>query len=126
MKIIWEEVEMYSEKYLNVMDFTEKVRSLVVKSKVKEGVDPDLWQDLLEAYQRIAPVKGDYRHNAKYQGMPGEQNAHAHIINTLMGSAVSLPIRQGNLILGTWQSILFIELDGGKHRRITVQIMGEE
>lgn len=143
MKIVWEEVEMYSEEYLNVMDFTEKVRSLVVKSKVKEGVvnifnphvtcaicvnedDPDLWQDLLEAYQKIAPVKGNYRHNAKYRGMSREQNAHAHILNTLIGSAVSLPIRQGKLTLGTWQSVLFVELDGGKHRRILIQIMGEE
>ncbi|MCD6318684.1 YjbQ family protein [Candidatus Aerophobetes bacterium] len=38
MKVIWGEVEIYSGKYLGVMDFTEKVRSLVVKSKVKEGV----------------------------------------------------------------------------------------
>ncbi|NQS88579.1 YjbQ family protein [Patescibacteria group bacterium] len=143
MKVVWEEVEMYSEEYLNVMDFTEKVRSLVVKSKVKEGIvnifnphvtcaicvnedDPDLWQDLLEAYQKIAPVKGNYHHNAKYRGMSREQNAHAHILNTLIGSAVSLPIRQGKLTLGTWQSVLFVELDGGKHRRILVQIMGEE
>ena len=141
MQIIWDEIPVYSDEHLKVIDITAEVRKITEKEKIKDGTvnifnphvtsaicvnehDPDLWEDLLQAYQKVAPLKGDYRHNAKYRGMPQEQNTHAHILNTLIGQSVSLPIREGKLILGTWQSVLFIELDGRKRRKLTVQLMG--
>lgn len=67
-------------------------------------------------------MKADYKHNAKYRGIPREENAHAHILNTFIGQSVRIPIREGRLLLGTWQAILYIELDGGKQRNLIGQI----
>jgi len=49
------------------------------------------------------------------------ENAHAHILNTFIGQSVTIPIREGRPLLGTWQAILYIELDGGKQRNLIVQ-----
>ena len=139
MEIVWDEINISTDKRLEVIDITEDVRKIVENKKVKDGTvtifnphvtcaicinehDSELWEDLLEAYQKLAPLKGNYRHNAKYSGMPGEQNTHAHILNTLIGNSVNLPVRGGKLILGTWQSVLFIELDGSRKRKLTVQL----
>lgn len=142
MKIMWDEVHAHADDKLKVIDITQDVKEIVEKAQVEDAVvtvfnphvtsavcinehDQELWEDLLRAYERLVPLRAGYRHNAKYNGIPGEQNAHAHILNTLIGQSVSLPVRNGKLILGTWQSILFIELDGGKRRTLTVQVAGE-
>jgi len=139
MEIFWDEIPVFTKEYLKVVDITNKVQEIVDNRKVKEGSvliynphvtcaitinepDPELWDDLLEAYQRLVPLKADYKHNAKYRGIPREENAHAHILNTFIGQSVRIPVREGRLLLGTWQAILYIELDGGKQRNLIVQI----
>ncbi len=138
MEIFWDEIPVFTKEYLKIVDITDKVEDTVKKRKVKQGSvliynphvtcaitinepDPELWDDLLEAYQRLIPLKADYHHNAKYRGIPGEENAHAHILNTFIGQSVKIPIRDGRLLLGTWQAILYIELNGGKQRNLIVQ-----
>ena len=54
-----------------------------------------------------------------------EQIAHAQILSSLINSGVTIPLENGRMHLGTWQSILFIEMDGSRSRRIYVQIIGE-
>ena len=142
MKITWGEIHVCADDKLKVIDITQDVKEIAENAQVKDAVvtvfnphvtsavcvnehDPELWKDLLQAYERLVPLRAGYRHNARYNGIPGEQNAHAHILNTLIGQSVSLPLRDGKLIMGTWQSILFIELDGGKRRTLTVQVTGE-
>ena len=142
MGIAWDEISISTNKKLQIVDITRDVIEIVENGKVKDGTvtifnphvtcavcinehDPELWEDLLEAYQRLVPLKGNYHHNAKYGGMSGEQNAHAHILNTLIGQSVSLPVKSGDLVLGTWQSVLFVELDGSRGRKLVVQIAGK-
>ena len=138
MEIFWDEIPIQTKEYLKVVDITDKVQHILQARGVRNGSvllynphvtcavtinenDPELWQDLLEAYQRLAPLKADYKHNAKYRGIAREENAHAHILNTLIGQSVTIPVRNGNLLLGTWQAVLYIELDGGKKRTLIVQ-----
>jgi len=142
MKMFWSEIPVYTEEYLKVINITHEVERVVGESGIRQGTitiynphvtsaiainepDSELWQDLLNTYKRLVPLKADYQHNAKYKGIPREENAHAHILNTLIGSSVAIPIREGRLLLGTWQAVLFIELDGGKRRRLIVQVVGE-
>ncbi len=142
VNIVWGEINVSTDKRFKIIDITQDVRKIVENGKVKEGTvtifnphvtcavcinehDTELWEDLLEAYQKLAPLKGNYRHNAKYSGIQGEQNTHAHILNTLIGASVNLPVRDGKLILGTWQSVLFVELDGCRRRKLTVQVTGK-
>ncbi len=136
------EVSVRSSLRLEVIDVTREVRQLVRKSGISEGLanawiphttagltvnepDPDLWKDILETITRLVPLEGNYRHNAKYSGLPGEQNAHAHILSSLIQPGITIPVRSGDLGLGTWQAVLLIELDGPRTRRVMVTVLGE-
>lgn len=129
-------------KKLEVLDVTGEVQKIIGESGAKNGLvnlwithttaalavnehDTDLWEDILKAFTRLVPVRGDYRHNAKYGWAPGEQNAHAHILNCMVKPCVTVPLRDGRIRLGTWQSILFIELDGPRSRSLHIQVLGE-
>ena len=142
MNFYSQDLRISTRKRIEILDITEEVQRLVEKSGIKNGLvtlwvphstaaiavnehDTDLWEDIVDVLQRIAPLKGDYRHNAKYGWSIGEQNAHAHILNCLIKPGVSIPLENGRMHLGTWQSILFIEMDGSRSRRVHVQIMGE-
>lgn len=136
------EVSVRSSRRLEVIDVTREVRRLVRESGISEGLasawvphttaaltvnepDPDLWEDILEALARLVPVEGDYRHNAKYSGLPGEQNAHAHILSSIIQPGIAIPVSSGDLDLGTWQAVLLVELDGPRTRRVRVTVLGE-
>lgn len=82
---------------------------------INEGADPDVKRDLLGALTRLVPAQGDYRH--------AEGNSDAHIKASLMGSSLQIPVSEGQLLLGTWQSIYFCEFDGPRSRKVTVQFL---
>jgi secondary thiamine-phosphate synthase enzyme len=64
------------------------------------------------------------RHN--FNPVDGRLNAHSHLLGLFMNASETIPIAQGELLLGQWQSIFFIELDGPREERILrVQIAGE-
>ena len=63
----------------------------------------------------MVPWRGPYNHS--------EGNAAAHVKSSLVGASVVLPIKDGRLVLGTWQAIFFCEFDGPRHRRVTVKII---
>jgi len=142
MNFYSQDVRISTRKRIEILDITGEVHQIVTKSGIKNGLvnlwvphstatiainehDTDLWEDIMNLLQKIVPLKGDYRHNAKYGWSIGEQNAHAHILNCLIKPGVSIPLENGRMLLGTWQSILFIEMDGSRSRRVHVQVMGE-
>jgi len=142
MKFHCGDLRVSTRKRIEILDITGEVQRIVEESGIKNGLvniwvphataaiavnehDTDLWEDIINILQKLAPLKGDYRHNAKYRWSAGEQNAHAHILNCLIKPGVSIPLENGRMLLGTWQSILFIEMDGSRSRRVHVQIMGE-
>ena len=142
MEVHSEEVRVSTHKRIEILDVTENIIKIVVKSGIKNGIvnlwvphatatlamnehDTDLWEDILAAFERLVPVKANYHHNAKYSWSSGEQNAHAHILNCLSKPNVTVPLKNGRMQLGTWQSILLIEMDGSRTRTVHVQVMGE-
>jgi len=81
---------------------------------INEGADPDVVRDILMVLDRLVPWDDpDYRH--------GEGNSAAHVKASLLGSSVRIPVRGGELQLGTWQTIWFCEFDGPRRRRVRVQ-----
>ncbi|MEM0011003.1 MAG: secondary thiamine-phosphate synthase enzyme YjbQ [Candidatus Bathyarchaeia archaeon] len=142
MKIYLAELSVRSKERMQIINVTSEVSGIIERSGIKGGFvnlwvphttaaitvnehDPDLWTDILVTLEKVAPIKGDYRHNAKYRWIPGEQNAHAHILNSLIKPSVTIPVVDGRMLLGTWQSILFVEMDGPQTRTIQVQVVGE-
>jgi len=135
-------IPLRTKSRLEITDITKHVNRIVNESRIGNGLvniwtthttaavavnehDTDLWEDILSTLTRLVPIRADYRHNAKYRWAPGEQNAHAHILSCLIKPNVTIPVQNGKMVLGTWQSILFIELDGPRDRSIQVHVMGE-
>jgi secondary thiamine-phosphate synthase enzyme len=79
---------------------------------VNEGADPSVARDIVEGMARLVPCEAGYRHT--------EGNSDAHIKASLMGSQVAVPVEQGRLRLGTWQSIYLAEFDGPRTRRVWI------
>jgi len=80
---------------------------------VNENADPDVPTDLVKAFRALVPgVKFEH----------GEGNSDAHFLSTLIGCSLSWPYRGGKLVLGTWQGVYFVELDGPRERKCTVYV----
>ena len=122
-----------------VLDITDEVQEALEKTSLKTGLvtvfvtgataavttieyEDGLVADLGDALQRIAPVEIDYAHNERWH----DGNGHSHIRASLMGPSLTVPYCEGRLMLGTWQQIVFLELDNRpRKRKVVVQIMGE-
>ena len=77
---------------------------------INEGFDPDVSKDLIEMLKRLIPKDGDYRH--------AEGNSDAHIKSAILGESKIIPVKDGRLLLGTWQRVFFFEGDGPRNRRV--------
>ena len=80
---------------------------------VNENADPEVPADLVKALRALVPDVA-FRH--------GEGNSDAHLLSMMIGASLSWPYRGGRLILGTWQGIYFVELDGPRERKVTVYV----
>ena len=118
------------------IEITEQVRAIVQEAGVQQGLchvtalhataaivvnendDPNIGVDLLTALDRAIPDHAGWLHDRV------DDNAQAHIKAAILGPSETLAIRDGDLLLGTWQGILLVELDGPRaERRIVVTIV---
>ncbi len=81
---------------------------------INEHADPDVARDLTAAYEAMVPP---------IRFAHAEGNSDAHLMATLLGSSVTVPIEAGRLRLGTWQGIFFVELDGPRSRKVWVSLV---
>jgi secondary thiamine-phosphate synthase enzyme len=80
---------------------------------VNENADPDVPADLTRALRAMIPnVRFDH----------GEGNSDAHLLSMMIGASLTWPYRNGKLVLGTWQGVYFVELDGPRERKVTVYV----
>ena len=118
------------------IDITERVREIVRKSAVKSGLcqvmvlhataaiainendDPNIGVDLLTALDRAIPDHAGWLHDRV------DNNAQAHIKAAILGPSELIPVADGDLLLGTWQGLMLIELDGPRStRRVAVSLI---
>lgn len=81
---------------------------------INENADPAVPRDILKKLEELIPQQGNYSHM--------EGNSDAHVKASLLGSSVRVIIKDGQLLLGTWQAIFFCEFDGPRTRKFYVQI----
>jgi len=82
---------------------------------INENADPDVPKDILMKLDKAIPLDDNYRHI--------EGNSAAHIKASLFGSSEVVLVENGNVILGTWQSIFFCEFDGPRTRKVMVRVI---
>lgn len=132
-------IKLKTEAGDEIVDITGRVQDIVSKSRVSNGLacvfvvgstaavttvehEPGLVKDLQEAMDRLYPKDIDYEHHKRW----GDGNGHSHVRASLVGPSLTVPIREGRLLLGTWQQIVFMELDNKpRTREVAVQIVGE-
>ena len=137
-----ETISLRTSRRQEIIDISNRISNVVKASGVRNGLvnlwtnhttaaltinenDATLWEDILMAFTHLIPMDVDYKHNRKYSVFSGEQNAQAHVLSCLIKPDTTLSLRNGEIVLGTWQSILFIELDGPRSRSVSIQVMGE-
>ncbi len=82
---------------------------------INENADPDVVRDVDQHLEQLIPWR-----NPEYQHMEG--NSAAHIKSSLLGPSLTVPVENGKMLLGTWQSIYFCEFDGPRSRKVTIQL----
>ncbi len=117
----------------DIVDLTSKVNEIVLESKIRDGIvhvfsphatavfaltelESRLKDDVKKFLDIVAPA-GGWKHSG---------NAHSHLRSMLLAPDKTLPVREGRMVIGTWQSLFFVEADThGRSRRIDVTVIGE-
>jgi secondary thiamine-phosphate synthase enzyme len=122
-----------------VLDITNEIRHKLAGSGLQSGIlslfspsstsglttieyESGAVQDLQQLFDRLVPPDSDYRHNLRW----GDGNGHAHVRHALLGPSLTIPFVDGQMTLGTWQQIVFVDFDNrARSRTLVVQILGE-
>ena len=140
-------LQLTSKQAPEFIDITEWVGQCVSQSQVDNGFavvyskhttaavkinenEPLLLADMEKFLEKISPRDDDYQHNnfqiRTVNMTPNESpNGHAHIQHLLLGSSETIPVVDGKMQFGQYQSVFFIELDCPRPREVLVQIVGE-
>ncbi len=129
-------IEIPTKKSIEVVDITSRVQKAVEESKLENGLclvftlhtttglainegESGLIQDILNLMSTLVPQGVGYMHDRS------DGNAHAHLQAVLLGNSATIPVEKGRLILGTWQRVLFLELDGPRRRQVYVKTVSD-
>ena len=125
-----------SNKRVEIIDITKDLNDILSKCKIKEGIvnifakhstagivinenESGLVKDFQNALESLIPTGKGYLHDRI------DNNADSHIRSFFIGSSETIPVDNGSLSLGTWQSVFFVELDGPRNRKFIVTVIGK-
>ena len=136
--IVTKYVILSSKGENDMIDITNNVEKILLESKLKNGIitlfvigstgaittieyEPGLQQDFPKMLEKIAPKGIEYQHDNTWH----DGNGHSHLKASLIGPSLTIPFINGQTSLGTWQQIVFVEMDTrSRERKIVVQIIG--
>lgn len=137
--VITQELRLNTRGHCDIEDITSQVAVVVRESGLRAGTvtifcpgstgglttieyESGALDDLRQVLDEITPPDRDYRHHLRW----GDDNGHSHIRAALIGPSLTVPFVEGDLTLGTWQQIVFLDFDThSRSRRLVVQVMGE-
>lgn len=123
----------------DILDITQAVSNSVLESSLRNGMvtlfcpsatsglttieyEPGCLSDLRRLFDEVADPARHYAHNARW----GDGNGHSHVRAALMGPSLTVPFVDGQLTLGTWQQIVFVDFDNrSRQRQLVAQVIGE-
>lgn len=130
-------IKVNSSKKQELIDITAEIEDVVSDSKIKNGIcviylghataaitinenaDPNITLDFIDALDKLIP-QGKWRHDAI------DNNGAAHIKAAIVGPSETIPIKDGKLLLGTWQNIFLCDFDGPRARKVIVELIKDE
>ncbi len=133
------EIQLQTTGHRQMHDLTAEIGRIVTESRVRTGLahiftigstgavgtiefEPGLEKDLPTLLDKLFPPSRDYGHEQAWH----DGNGHSHLQATLLGPSLTVPIRDGQLVLGTWQQVFHLECDIKPRRRtIMVTVMGD-
>jgi len=134
MKVFNESLTFSTKGEIDFVDLSDRVQDAVEKAGVKNGLahvfaphatgililteyEPSLLRDIKAVLQNLIPRKAGYEHPS---------NAHSHLRSVFLSPDKTLPVVDGRVVLGTWQSLVFVETDvHPRQRTVIVQVIGE-
>ena len=138
MKVRTAKLTEATEGFCDIIDITAKVVDRVQAERINDGLltlfvsgstaalttveyEPGLIQDLKELVEKLIPSDRRYHHDDRW----GDDNGFSHVRAALFGPSLQIPIKDGRLVLGTWQQIVLLDFDNRpRTREIVVQIIG--
>lgn len=145
MKIIKTTLEITTQPSINIHNITSQIQKFIDETEIKNGQvlvfsrhtttalainenEERLLKDVQVFLKKLAPEDDKYLHNDLHlRDVPEDEpiNAHSHLMAMMLTTSEIVPIVDGKLGLGTYQSVLFFELDGARQRTVFLQITGE-
>lgn len=137
-----------TKKKREIVDITGMINGWIRESEAKSGVchifvshttaalttadlDPGTDQDMLDAFEAMVPAYAgenrpdDGRVKLEYRHPHDPSHVGDHIMSSLIGSSVVIPIENGELVLGKWQRVILVEFDGPRERNLIFRIIGD-
>ncbi len=139
MVVVTKQIKISSKSENDVIDITKQVADVILESGISNGTitvfvsgstgaittieyEPGLVKDFPDLLSRIAPDDINYEHEQRWH----DGNGRSHVKASLVGPSLTVPFQDGQLLLGTWQQIIFLELDTrARTRTLVLQIIGE-
>ena len=137
--VVTEYITFETDGFCDQVDITEMVQERVDAAEMENGIalifvpgstgalttmeyEPGLRKDVENLMEQLAPQDVEYAHDLTW----GDGNGFSHIRSSLMGTSFAAPVVGGQLLLGTWQQIVFLDFDNrSRSRRLVVQMVGE-
>ena len=132
-------IQLATRGNADVHDITDQVTSQIAQSGLKHGTvtifcpsstsalttieyESGALSDLKRLFDEIVPPNREYAHNARWH----DGNGHSHVRAALLGPSLTIPFVNGDLTLGTWQQVIYVDFDNRPRRReLVLQIIGE-
>jgi secondary thiamine-phosphate synthase enzyme len=140
MTVYCDNIEFRTTGEGQIIDITDRIEAIVRRSKIKTGIvssavagataaltviefEPGLVEDFPAMLERVAPKNIDYAHHRTW----ADGNGHSHVRASLIGPDITSPVRNGEIVRGTWQHTVFLELDvrPARDRVVHVTVIGE-
>jgi secondary thiamine-phosphate synthase enzyme len=141
VKVFSQTIEVKTNERTDLINLTDEICSFVEATKVADGhiqvsvlhttagIFINEWQDALltdmkSIIEKVVPQDVYYKHNDLEYSDCDKSNAHSHLRNIVVGHCLTIPISEGKVVLGRWQTIIFSEFDGPNQRKIFLQVFG--
>jgi secondary thiamine-phosphate synthase enzyme len=133
-------LKVTSQREGDIINITPEIKKAIRESNVQEGIvhlfvqhstaalttiefEPGVISDLKRALSVLAPDNADYAHHLKWD----DGNGRSHVKAALVGPSVTIPVSKGDLMCGTWQQVVLLELDvrAGRERMVICTVIGK-